>query len=405
MSSPLLNREPAQWQQLGALHTAEEIAQQPRLWRQLAQALPVWQPALNDFLGDALRRPEQRVILTGAGSSAYIGELLAERLDAAWPAEVRAIATTSLLTHPELYLQPERPTLLVSFARSGNSPESLAAVRLAQARLPRLSLLHISCNPTGELLRSELGVPTHRLLMPAGSCDRGFAMTSSLSCMLLAALALLSPEPDATRQLQRLADAAEQALADWPLPLRALARQPWQRLVMLGSGPLEALAREAALKLLELTRGRVLALAHTPLAFRHGPKSMLDPASAVWVFRSAGAAARRYEQDLLDELKRDGVAGQVLSLGGEGSALPLAFDAGLPEAWAAPLWLLAAQLYALERSIALGYSPDNPFPDGTVNRVVQGVTIYPPPEAAQEAASPPGGQRQWPGEAGSTALA
>jgi len=102
--------------------------------------------------------------------------------------------------------------------------------------------------------------------------------------------------------------------------------------------------------------------------FRHGPKSMLNKASLVLMFRSGEAVSHRYEQDLLDELTRDGIAGRIVQIGGDAN--------GLPDAWLAPLWLLQAQEFALHKSAALGLTPDNPFPDGTVNRVVQGVTIY-----------------------------
>ena len=92
--------------------------------------------------------------------------------------------------------------------------------------------------------------------------------------------------------------------------------------------------------------------------------------------------ARRYEQDLLDELRGDGIAGRVLSVGPDVDASAqdgdFLLDAPVwPDAWLSPLWLLMPQRYALQRSVALGLTPDNPFPDGTVNRVVQGVTIHP----------------------------
>lgn len=162
--------------------------------------------------------------------------------------------------------------------------------------------------------------------------------------------------------------------------MATLAQQPFDRVIYLASGPLEALAREAALKVLELTAGRVLAMANTPLGFRHGPKSTLNGNTLVVMLRSAQPLARRYEQDLLDELRGDGIAGRVLSVGPQSdiggnddftlNVPPLA------DAWLAPAWLTFAQLFALYRSAALGLTPDNPFPDGTVNRVVKGVTIH-----------------------------
>lgn len=371
------------WQRLGGADTAREIAQQPALWQTLAQDLAQAGDRLQAFLGDRLADPNQRVLFTGAGSSGFIAEMVADAINAQWPAEVRAVHTTSLLTHPALYLQRARPTLLVSFGRSGSSPESVAAVERVRSDVDEARFLDITCNADGELARRGAGrADTCTLLMPPASCDRAFAMTSSLTCMLLAALSVFERAPWETRstRLQRLAELADRGLAQWDGAVAALAQRPFARVIYLGSGPLEALAREAALKVLELTAGRVLALANTPLGFRHGPKSTLDRSTLVVMLRSVQPLARRYEQDLLDELRRDGVAGQVLAIGphadiGAGDDHTLAV-AGLDDPWLAPLWLGFAQLFALQRSAALGLTPDNPFPDGTVNRVVQGVTIH-----------------------------
>jgi len=372
------------WQRLGGAYTAEEIAQQPRMWTALAQGLDAAQARIDAFLGEALRQPGQRVIFTGAGSSGFIAEMVADQINAQWPAEVRAIHTTSLLTHPALYLQRDRPTLLVSFGRSGSSPESVAAVDLVRAQVDHARFLDITCNADGELARRGQGrSDTLSLLMPPASCDRAFAMTSSLSSMLLAALSVFdtAPWPQRVQRLHDLAAHADRALQAWDAAVGALAQAAYSRVIYLGSGPLEALAREAALKVLELTGGRVLALANTPLGFRHGPKSTLDNDTLVVMLRSAQPLSRRYEQDLLDELRGDGIAARVISVGPDGddrsdgdfvSAAP-----DLADPWLAPLWLLMPQCYALQRSAALGMTPDNPFPDGTVNRVVQGVTIHP----------------------------
>ncbi|ATE71131.1 SIS domain-containing protein [Lysobacter capsici] len=381
------------WQRLGGADTAAEIAQQPALWDELARDLTQARERVQAFLGDCLDDPRQRVLFTGAGSSGFIADLVADAINAQWPAEVRALHTTNLLTHPALYLQRDRPTLLVSFGRSGSSPESVAAVELVRAQVEHARFLDITCNPQGELARRGAGRDdTCTVLMPAASCDRAFAMTSSLSCMLLAALSVFdrAPWPRRIERLQQLAELAREGLAQWDAPVAALAQRPFTRVIYLASGPLEALAREAALKVLELTAGRVLALANTPLGFRHGPKSTLDGETLVVVMRSNHALARRYEHDLLDELRRDGVAGQVLSIGphadiGGGDDYSLRLppledstfaDGMFSDGWLAPVWLTFAQMYALQRSAALGLTPDNPFPDGTVNRVVKGVTIH-----------------------------
>jgi len=384
-STPAPNRSPTPltdrtvWQPLGGADTAAEIAQQPLLWETLAQTITQLRTHLQAFLGPRLEHPEQRVLFTGAGSSGFIAELVAEAQTTRWPAQMRAVHTTSLLTHPAYYLHAEHPTLLVSFGRSGSSPESIAAIDTVRATVKDAQFVNITCNAEGELARRGVGqADTYTMLMPAASCDKGFAMTSSLSCMLLAALGVFDPAAAPAERLRTLAALARTALAQWNSPAAALARQPFTRVIYLGSGPLEALARESALKLLELTGGQISVLANTPLGFRHGPKSALNRDTLLVMLRSTEPLARRYERDVLDELSRDGIAGQVLSIGPEvdgGDDLALHVPA-LDDPWLAPVWLLFAQLYALHRSTTLGLTPDNPFPDGTVNRIVQGVTIY-----------------------------
>ncbi|MDL2353758.1 MAG: SIS domain-containing protein [Pseudomonadota bacterium] len=370
----LLQRVPQAWRDIGGLDTAEEIIHQPAMWRELAAHLGTQQSRIAAFLGDHLRDPRQRVILTGAGSSAYVGEIVADEINAAWPCQVRAVATTSLLTHPALYLETDAPTLLVSFARSGNSPESTAAVQLVRDLVPHARFLNITCNADGALAQQGAqDEATFNLMMPAASCDRGFAMTSSFTCMLLAALCVLTPDFQRDR-LHTLALLGEQALSAWSAPIAALAAEPVARVVYLGSGPLEALAKEAALKILELTGGSVLAMANSALGFRHGPKAALNKDTLVVLFRSTDPLARRYEHDLLVELRREQVAGRCVTVG---AGADIAIDAPQwPDAWLAALWLLMAQQYALHQSALLQLRPDNPFAGGTVNRVVQGVTIY-----------------------------
>jgi len=362
------------WSDCGGLDTAREIAQQPAAWRELAALLNAAHTSLAAFLGSRLDDPRQHVILTGAGSSAYVGQLVADELAMRCAARVRAVPTTSLLTHPERYLAPQAATLLVSFARSGDSPESLAAVDLVRATVSEARFLNITCNPDGRLAQRGAAAPdSYNLLMPGASCDRGFAMTSSFTCMLLAGLCALGDAGLAER-LPRLAALGDEALQTWPQRVADLARARHDRVIYLASGPLEGLAREAALKVLELTAGQVTALAETALGFRHGPKSVVTRDTLVVAFRSTHSLARRYEDDLLGELGRDSVAGRCVTVGTDA-------DFGLdapqwPDVWLAPVWLLMAQSYALLRSANLGLRPDNPFRGGIVNRVVQGVTIY-----------------------------
>lgn len=362
----------------GGEWTIREILQQPAVWRETRKLVDVLLPQARAFLQPLLARPDIRIILTGAGSSAYIGRCLLPELLPALGRRVEAIATTDLVATPHALLQRDVPTLLVSFARSGQSPESLAATALADQCVTECYHLIITCNAAGTLHRDHVNRPRGlSVLLPDATHDRSFAMTSSFSSMLLAAAWLLLPAPAA--DVERLAQAVSGLLAAPPL-LPALFSPPPARVAFLGSGCLAGLAQEAALKLLELTDGEVVAIADTPLGFRHGPKTFVDPRTLVVVFVAADPLARRYDIDLLAELAADGIAGRVLAVVSRPTGLAGLEQVPVPgpvlpleQALACLGW---AQLFALGCSLALGRKPDNPSRTGAVSRVVKGVTIH-----------------------------
>ncbi|MRX10490.1 SIS domain-containing protein [Pseudoduganella sp. FT25W] len=377
----ILGISAARLDEAGAGLTAREIAQQPAVWPQIDTLVSDHRVALDAFLAPLLARADVRIVLTGAGTSAFIGECLTPAmLGKGWRAE--AVATTDLVSGPQQFLQPAVPTLLVSFARSGSSPESLAAVTLADQLVGEVYHLVITCNADGELYRmAQSRSNAFAILLPDATHDRGFAMTTSFTSMLLAAslaFGLLAPGATAAPS----AAAAELLTGALPL-LQALVARRFKRVVYLGSNELRGLAREASLKLLELTDGQVVALFDSPLGFRHGPKTIVDSDTLVVVLLSNDPHARRYDLDLLRELRNDGRAGQVLALSGRAAPEPgadvLALqgteDAG--ELALALPYILFCQSFALLQSLALGLRPDTPSVSGTVNRVVRGVTIYP----------------------------
>jgi tagatose-6-phosphate ketose/aldose isomerase len=364
----------------GAGATAREIAQQPAVWPQAAAAVAERRAQIGPFVGAVLAEPGARVVLTGAGTSAYAGELLAGALSRRLGRQVDAVATTDIVADPVGSFPEDVPTLLVSFARSGDSPESLAATEWAGRRLSRLRHLVITCNADGRLHRAHRDADgSLTLLMPPAADDRGFAMTSSFTCMALAASVALAGGGGAPPE--RLAGAAEALLAAAGPDIRALADEDLRRIVYLGSGPLKGLAREAALKVLELTAGRTAAFHETALGFRHGPKAVLDPHTLAVVFLSNDPYTRRYDLDILAELRAALGPERVVAAGARAEG-PRAWrveglDDAADDRLALPL-ATCAQLLALHRSLALGLAPDDPFPAGQVNRVVQGVTIHAP---------------------------
>lgn len=365
----------AQLQAAGASWTAREISQQPGLWQQLAEQHRGFAAQLSTWLAPLLAQPQLRIIFTGAGTSAYIGEALAAHIQQSLllpGQQALAVSTTDIVSHPQLYLGSERPTLLVSYGRSGNSPESVAAVQLADQLLPDCRHLLISCNAQGQLAHYAQQHPASSLLylMPEAAHDQSFAMTSSFSCMYLATLLTFAPDHQALNSCIAL---AQQILDSRLDEIRAQALQPCQRMVFLGAGPLKAIAQEAALKYLELTAGQVLSSFETPLGFRHGPKSLVNASTQILLLQSSDSYSCQYDLDLLRELQQDKQALAINVLAQQ----QLAAGSALADVWLGLPFVLWCQALAFYKALQLGVSPDNPCPGGQVNRVVQGVRLYP----------------------------
>jgi D-galactosamine 6-phosphate deaminase/isomerase len=380
----MLGRNEDELQALGALWTAREITQQPAMLRKTHALLVADKDALERFLRPLLDRAATRVILTGAGTSAFIGECLAPYLTAKLPCRVEAIPTTDLVSAPYLYFEANTPTLLVSFGRSGDSPESVAALDLANQFVGDIHHLAVTCNPDGALAR-RIGAAGNgmAILLPEETHDRSFAMTSSFSCMTYAALAALSGIDGMQVRVDRMAQAVETVIVTQADAMRTLAGKGYERVVYLGSHIFKGLAREAALKLLELTDGAMIAAYDSPMGFRHGPKTIVTDRTLVVIFLSNDAYTRRYDVDLLDEILRDGRHGGVLAISGRDEGVPGGVERVLIPAMADAEdvdlllpFIAAPQIFAFEASIGRGLLPDKPNVSGTVNRVVQGVRIH-----------------------------
>ncbi|MEI9651894.1 SIS domain-containing protein [Enterobacter ludwigii] len=366
--------------------TEEEIRQQPASWIRSLNNIDNLRASIDNFLTPLLRKHELRIVLTGAGTSAFIGDIISPWLASHTGKNITAVPTTDLVTNPMDYLSAAHPLLLVSFARSGNSPESVAAVELANQCVPECYHLSITCNEAGSLYQTAVNSDNaYALLMPAETHDRGFAMTSSITTMMASCLAVFAPETINSHTFRDVADRCQTILTSLDdFSQSVFGNDPWKRIVYLGSGGLQGAARESALKVLELTAGKLAAFYDSPTGFRHGPKSLVDRETLVVVFVSSHPYTRQYDLDLLAELRRDRQAMRVVAIAAETDPV---VEAGphilLPPARTfidmeqAFCFLMYAQVFALSQSLRVGNTPDTPSASGTVNRVVQGVVIHP----------------------------
>lgn len=385
----LLGKNKASWEENGGIFTAEEIAQQPEMWRLSYQKVKDLEAELLAYYEELMNKEKLNIIFAGAGTSGFVGDSLTPYLKKEYPQfEISSVHTTDLVSHPEIYFNKEMPTLLISFARSGNSPESTATVELAEKMVSELYQLVITCNKDGKLAQKATDSNNKLILLPEKTNDRGFAMTSSFTSMFLAALLFFRiKDLDQLKAAVDLkAEAAEKIItklsADNPL-----LTTDFKKIVYLGDYGFYGLAKEASLKLLELTAGQIVTRYDSPLGFRHGPKSIVDQDTLIVIFLSEAEYVLKYEKDLLTELDAGDLGYQTAVISAEKRAdfeaksdFYLCSDLDKnkeDEIFNALEYIVYAQVISLYKSVQAGIKPDNPSPDGSVNRVVQGVKIYP----------------------------
>ncbi len=365
--------------------TEKEIKQQAALWQKVYGLVLSQKKKLDEFLTKIRQQADCEVIFTGAGSSFFIGEMVAGYFQKNTGLSSKAISTTEIVTHPHLYINPDKQTLLVSFARSGNSPESVAAIDNSDKISDNILHLIITCNSQGELAKLVSSNEKYVLTLPEEANDKGLAMTSSVSSMALVALLIsrLDEVEILQSQIEIASKYASHIISTYSAPIMQLAELDFKRAVFLGSGPFLGVAREAHLKLQEMTDGKVICKFDSFLGFRHGPKVVLDETTLLVYFFSNEEYVLKYETDLVHSVAKDHELLAVMGIS-ETRLKGMDFDLEinmsdstmqLDEEFLTLCSLIPAQLLGLYKSLNMGLNPDQPS-NGAIHRVVQGVTIY-----------------------------
>jgi tagatose-6-phosphate ketose/aldose isomerase len=368
----------------------KEINGQPDLWKKTYEALLCQKEQIVVFLTEIFKITNLQIILTGAGSSAFVGEILQQSFYKKTGIPTKAIPTTDLVTHPEGYFQKSVPTLLVSFARSGDSPESIATFRLAERFHQTIYHLIITCNPDGELAKAAKSTENSLIfLMPGEANDQALAMTGSFTSMVLAGL--LIADINNIEQNEEIVKAVtgfgREIIKKYGQELSALAERDFKRVVFLGSGPLKGGARESHLKVLELTDGQIICQYDSFLGFRHGPRAVIDESTLIIYLFSCEPYVYKYEVDLVQSISSNehflfniGIGQCLAQLPNLDFNLTIDLCSGkkkVPDDYFAICSVIPAQILGFYKSLALGLIPDFPSKNGGIARIVQGVTIYP----------------------------
>lgn len=359
-------------------YTYTEILNQADTWLEVYNLYEKRKNDIENFLKKVGK--DCKVIFTGAGTSEYVGNIALDYLKTHGEFEFESVATTDLVSSPYLHFEKNQKTLLVSFARSGNSPESLAAVKLGKKLVDDFYNLPITCAKEGKLAQAlKDDENSYVFLEPEITNDKGFAMTNSFSSMLLATLLIFDTKTKNKKEIVEKISKLGKEIYNNLEEIENLVNFDFNRVVYLGSGPLGKLTKEARLKILELTAGEVATIWESSMGFRHGPKSFVDENTLVISFVSSNPYTRLYDLDILDEIANDKIAKKIIGISNSKLArdYELIFEEdGLDDVYLCPAYIIIGQIIALVTSLRVGNTPDNPSRTHTVNRVVKGVTIH-----------------------------
>ncbi len=370
------------------VNTIREIRQQPEMWLLEYELIVQNRNSIETFLTKNIVSKDSEIILTGAGTSAFIGDTLCFFMPSKGYRNCKAVPTTDLITHPESFFNKESEIILVSFARSGNSPESLAAVELANNLCKKVVHIIITCNEYGELAQKAKANNSLLILLPPETNDVSLAMTSSFTTMMLSFMLLTNIKSieNESNKIKLLSESTENFIKQYSHLIEKIASLDFKRAVFLGSGELKGIAEECHLKLQELTDGKVICKFDTFLGFRHGPKAVIDKDTLLIYLFSPNDFVRQYETDLVKQInKNNQVVGQIaVSAGKKHNVEGVQFDLNIcldnltysGNEYSFIPYVLIGQLLGFYKSLTLGLDPDNPSVSGNIARVVEGVSIY-----------------------------
>ena len=370
--------------------TIHEIYQQPATWRKTCAQLAACKDELQKFVDQVVKAADFDIVLTGAGTSEFVGNSLYHALNKKYDFKVKSYASTDIVPNPEDTLSRTKPTLLVNFGRSGNSPESVGSVEAAEVVCENIYHLFVTCNCEGALSKlADKHDNCFALNLTPETHDKSFAMTSSYSNMYLATYLALNLDrlDEITAAVEKICAAGQNFLDNqYEEVAKIVADFDFNRIVYLGNIALKGVAQESALKMLELTAGKVATMYDSQLGFRHGPKSIINDNTLTVAYLSDDAYRRRYELDLIKEMAGQRKGNKIAVVYNtdcdevkELADYAIQFHIGdaMENVMLGLDFIMFAQTLAVLKSLSMGITPDNPCPTGEVNRVVKGVILYP----------------------------
>jgi fructoselysine-6-P-deglycase FrlB-like protein len=239
-------------------HVTAEIASQPGTWTEAVE--------LAARSTGVLPRPGERIAVVGCGTSAFVAQSYAAEREAAGHGLTDAFVASE-------YPAGRRYDRLLAITRSGTTTEVLQLLAALPGEQATVAVVGDPDSP-GANAASDV------VLMP-------FADEKSVVQTRFATSTLALLRAGLGQDLQPVIDQARREL-DAPLP------DGWQdieQFVFLGRGPGVGLANEAALKMRE--SALAWAESYPAMDYRHGPISLAEPHTLVWLLTEPPAGLVR----------------------------------------------------------------------------------------------------------------
>lgn len=295
-------------------------------------------------LVERMRRPGNRTVLTGMGSSLHALHPLHLRLLAAGVASFHVETSELLHSQPALLASAD---VVVAVSQSGASAEIFRLLGVLPAKARLVAVTNTAESP---LARTAKDV----ILTQAGheatvACKTYVATLAALAWLGAGLERGPAGAEGSLVGLTAAAEAIEQYLADLRERVRAVSRAiaGARNFFVVGRGASLAAAWSGALILKEAARTAVEGLSSA--AFRHGPFEMCGPDTLVLVLEGTGAGAD-LNRRLVEDVRRAGGRAELVGMGAaEGPwQLPPFSEHSLPLGEILPLQVLSLALAAAE---------------------------------------------------------
>ncbi|SNY30085.1 glutamine--fructose-6-phosphate transaminase (isomerizing) [Paractinoplanes atraurantiacus] len=337
----------------------KEIAEQPQAVADTLRSRLREDGGVDLDLGDLDLRDVEKVVIVACGT-AYHSAMVAKYAIEQWA----RIPCEAELASEFRYRDPilDRSTLVIAISQSGETMDTLMALRHARAQGARVLAI---CNTNGSTIarESDAVVYTHGGPEIAVASTKAF-LTQLAACYLVALQLAPAADPAAARRL--LAVPSQLAgLLETMDPVRKLARDlaSAPQVLFIGRHVGFPVALEGALKLKELAYMHAEGFAAGEL--KHGPIALIDDATPViCVLPSPGGVLHDKVVSNIQEVRARGARTIVIAEDGDDSARPYADDLiTVPptEPLLAPLLTtVPLQILACEIAAARGHDVDQP---------------------------------------------